>query len=107
MKAIIYRRVSTAEQSDDPMNLEKQQNLCTEFCRHKGFEIQQIFTDVESARTDDRPQFQEMIGFCKRNKGKIHCLVVQKVIPDCQEQRRSRCLSSLARRVRCKGTVCH
>ncbi|MFZ0801972.1 MAG: recombinase family protein, partial [Terriglobales bacterium] len=37
----------------------------------EGLSVTKTFTDAESARTTDRPQFQEMLSYCRKHKGKI------------------------------------
>jgi site-specific DNA recombinase len=76
MNAVLYTRVSTDEQADD-LNLSKQEDLCRSFCSSKGYNVLRVFTDVESARTTDRPAFQEMRLFCRRHRHELDCVVVQ------------------------------
>jgi site-specific DNA recombinase len=69
--ALLYIRVSTPKQGDDAYNLPTQTRKVEERCKRDGFSILKIFVDVESARTDDRPQFQAMLQYCRTHQGKV------------------------------------
>jgi site-specific DNA recombinase len=76
--AVIYVRVSTDEQANGPLNLLNQEKRCCDYCKQHGLEVVRVFVDPgESARSTDRPAFQEMLTFCKANRHKIACIVVQ------------------------------
>ena len=69
--AIIYVRVSTDEQASKAQNLPTQERKCAARCAQQGWDITKTFTDADSARTTDRPQFQAMLTYCRKHKGKI------------------------------------
>ena len=69
--AVIYARVSTPKQGDDAYNLPTQRKKVEDRCDHDGLPILKVFVDVESARTDDRAQFQAMLEYCRKNRGKV------------------------------------
>jgi site-specific DNA recombinase len=74
--AIIYIRVSTKEQTEN-LSLPTQLRVCEEYCRREGFEILERFKEEgESAKTADRRELQRLLAYCRRNKGKVHFLVV-------------------------------
>ncbi|MGI6240464.1 MAG: recombinase family protein [Candidatus Omnitrophota bacterium] len=76
MRAIIYCRVSTKEQTLN-LSLPTQKKACLEYCHRNGFEPDEVFVDEgESAKTAARPEFQKMLRYCRENKGKIHYLIV-------------------------------
>ena len=76
MKAVIYTRVSTDEQTKN-LSLELQRRECQTYCQRNGFATDRIFEERgESAKTTDRPEFQAMLDYCSRNKGKIGAVVV-------------------------------
>ena len=61
MRVAIYIRVSTEMQTDG-YSMGEQEKLCREFAAARGWEVVQVYVDeAESAKTDDRPQFQQMI----------------------------------------------
>jgi site-specific DNA recombinase len=76
--AILYVRVSTAEQAEGPQNLENQENRCRKFCEQRNLEVQHVFTDAgESARSADRPEFKRMLDYCRAHKKTVRFVVVQ------------------------------
>lgn len=75
--AVLYTRVSTAEQAKDNNSLAVQEQRLRDYCKHNGLKIIRAFEDAgESARTTERPQFQAMLAFCRQNKKQISHLVV-------------------------------
>ena len=67
-KAIIYTRVSTKEQADNNTSLTTQKKFCEEYAVKNGFEIAEYFGGTyESAKTDERKEFQKMIKYAKQN----------------------------------------
>lgn len=76
MRAVIYCRVSTKEQTHN-LSLPTQQKHCVEFCQRQGFEIAHVFVEQgESAKTADRSEFKKLLEYCRINKGRVHFLVV-------------------------------
>src|SRR5690242_17160679 len=74
--AVIYQRVSTKEQLEN-LSMEVQQSRCSDWCRSRGIEIVEMFhDDGASARTVNRPAFQEMLSFIRAKKGAIGYVVV-------------------------------
>lgn len=66
--AIIYTRVSSAEQMENN-SLEIQQRECMQFAQRKGLTVVGTFGGTyESAQTDERKEFTQMIAFAKRNR---------------------------------------
>mgnify|MGYP002708036731 CR=1 FL=1 len=60
-RAVIYARFSCDKQREE--SIEGQIRECMTFARNKGFTVVKNYVDQAiSARTDDRPQFQQMIG---------------------------------------------
>ena len=65
----IYARVSTDEQAERDLSIPFQLERCRYYAQGKGGEVVKEFVDAgESARTDKRPQFQEMIEAAKGKK---------------------------------------
>ena len=70
--AVLYVRVSTDEQADDPLNLSNQEQKCRSLCEQRGYQVVWVFVDSgESARTADRPEFQRMLDFCKTHRHEV------------------------------------
>ena len=69
--AVCYIRVSTAAQEAQTYNLPTQTRKVEDRCERDGLPILKTFTDAESARTTDRPQFQAMLAYCRKHRGKV------------------------------------
>lgn len=77
MAAIGYVRVSTEDQAKQVQNLPTQEKKVREFCKQQGWSVLQLFADQgQSARTTERPAFQKMLQFCRKNKAKVSHVVV-------------------------------
>jgi site-specific DNA recombinase len=76
MNAVVYCRVSTKEQVSN-LSLSTQQSRCVEDCRQRGWHVLNVFRDVgESAKTANRTQFQQMLGFVAQKKVGVSYVVV-------------------------------
>jgi site-specific DNA recombinase len=74
--AVIYVRVSTKEQTEN-LSLPTQLRACEEYCRRQGYEILERFNEEgESAKSTDRSQLQNLLTYCRLNKGRVHFVVV-------------------------------
>ena len=77
-EAVVYVRVSTDEQAEDPLNLQRQETRCRDFCDRKSTPVRAVFVDAgESARTVERPAFQKMLAYCRKHRKDIGFVVVQ------------------------------
>jgi site-specific DNA recombinase len=77
---VIYTRVSTKDQADNNMSLTTQLKLCQKFCEKNNFEIIENFGGTfESAKTDERKEFNRMLAFIKKSKVKISQIVVYSI----------------------------
>jgi site-specific DNA recombinase len=74
--AIGYFRVSTAEQAAQNNSLPVQEGKFKGFCTTNNLSALCTFVDKQSARTADRPQFQAMLDYCKKNHKKVSHVVV-------------------------------
>src|ERR1700687_1940096 len=62
MNAIVYTRVSTKEQAEEGYSIAAQAEACRRLIAERGWTVVDEFVDRgESARTADRPQFQQML----------------------------------------------
>lgn len=79
MNCVIYIRVS----SDDQVlgkSLEAQQQDCEAHARQQGWNIIRVFREPgESAKSADRPVFQEMMRFCRDRKTCVKRIVFWKI----------------------------
>jgi site-specific DNA recombinase len=76
MSAVLYVRVSTDKQAKQLHNLPTQQAKLKAHCGRNNWDVLKEFIDTESARTDDRPAFQELLKFCRNKKHKVTHVVV-------------------------------
>ena len=68
-RCCVYARVSTEEQAERDLSIPFQLERCRYHAQGKGWEVVKEFVDAgESARTDKRPEFQQMIN-AARSKG--------------------------------------
>ncbi|MFI5151461.1 MAG: recombinase family protein [Bacteroidia bacterium] len=76
---IIYTRVSSKEQ-EQGYSLDIQLKDCQEHARKQGYNILGCFGGTyESAKTDERKEFNRMLQFVKRSKDKITYIIVHMV----------------------------
>ena len=74
--AVIYVRVSTKEQTEN-LSLPTQLKVCDEYCERQAFTVLARFREEgESAKTTDRTELQNLLRYCRLNKGKIQFVVV-------------------------------
>jgi len=73
--AILYTRVSTAEQ-EDGASLRYQEEQLRNFCKNKNWTVVGLFTDKESGRDYDRKEFINLQAYIKSNKGKVDYILV-------------------------------
>ena len=70
MKAIIYTRVSTAEQGKSGLGLESQLNSVTEFCHAENIEVIAHYQEIETGKGQDalevRPQLAKALAHAKK-----------------------------------------
>jgi site-specific DNA recombinase len=80
-KAVIYVRVSTADQVDN-MSLANQEEKCRTYCASVGLEVVGFFREEgASAKTTARPQLTEMLNYLGKNakREQITAVVVYKI----------------------------
>ena len=65
MKAVIYARFSSVGQREE--SVEGQIRECSDFAERKGYTVINTYADrAISGKTDNRPQFQQMINGSKQ-----------------------------------------
>jgi len=69
--AIIYIRVSTAEQVTN-FSLPTQEKTCRQYCADNDLVVTRVFCDAgESAKTTDRTEFKKMLAYCCDKKSEV------------------------------------
>lgn len=77
---VIYTRVSTKEQADNNLSLETQRKACDQFAIKNNLVVKGYFGGTyESAKNDERKQFNSMLSFVKRSRDKISTIIVYSV----------------------------
>ena len=73
--AVIYTRVSSADQEDNT-SLASQKRYCELYAQKRGLNVVGYFGGTyESAKTDDRKEFNRMLTFVKRSKNVNYVIV--------------------------------
>ena len=76
LNAVIYTRVSTERQTSN-FSLQTQSEKCYQCAKVNKLKVVEEFGGAsESAKTDDRPEFQKMLKFVKNPKNKIGYIIV-------------------------------
>lgn len=76
---VIYTRVSSKEQ-EQGYSLDTQRKACEEFAAKNNYSILGQFGGTyESAKTDERKEFNKMLSFVKKSKEKITYIIVYSV----------------------------
>jgi DNA invertase Pin-like site-specific DNA recombinase len=77
-RAIIYVRVSTDEQSEKGYSLQHQEDRLRLYCQHQNIEIVGFYKEDHSAKTFERPAFNELLAFLKKNRNAADLLLFLK-----------------------------
>src|SRR5947209_7082193 len=77
---VIYTRVSTKEQADNNKSLDIQRKACEQFAKKNNYLIMAYFGGTyESAKTDERKEFNNMLSFLKKSRTQISFIVVYSI----------------------------
>lgn len=77
-RAIIYVRVSTDEQSEKGYSLQHQEDRLRLYCQHHNIEIAGFYKEDHSAKTFERPAFNELLAFLGKKKNAVDLLLFLK-----------------------------
>jgi site-specific DNA recombinase len=70
IKAVIYARVSSAEQEKEGYSIPAQLKLLRDYATAKGMEIIEEFIDIETAKQAGRTEFGKMVGLLTKDVAK-------------------------------------
>lgn len=74
-QAVIYTRVSHHSQEENT-SLESQKKYCEQFAQNRGLNVVSYFGGTyDSAKTDDRKEFNRMLAYVKRSKKVAYVIV--------------------------------
>lgn len=80
MKVALYARVSSEKQAEKDLSIPAQLKAMRDYALRHGHDIVQEFIDeAESARTANRPKFQEMITLAKQKNPPFSAILVWKL----------------------------
>lgn len=70
MRAVYYTRVSTAEQALSGYSLGAQQQIISEYCAKKGYELVGGYSDegISGKTIEQRPQLQDLLEDCRNDE---------------------------------------
>ncbi|NNE48463.1 MAG: recombinase family protein, partial [Rhodothermales bacterium] len=76
MKAVVYCRVSTKEQTKN-LSLPAQRKACRQYCDDNGWKVDRVFVERgESAKTAERTELNNLLAYCRENRGRVQMMVV-------------------------------
>ncbi len=76
-RAVIYTRVSTKEQAMNNASLETQKAYCEDYANKNQLQVVEYFGGTyESAKKDDRLEFQKMLRYVKNKNNEISFILV-------------------------------
>jgi site-specific DNA recombinase len=100
MKVALYARVSSEKQAEKDLSIPAQLKGMTDYALKKGWEISREFVDeAKSARTANRPQFQEMIATAKQKDKPFTAILVWKLSRFARNREDSIIYKSLLRKI--------
>lgn len=73
---VIYARVSTTRQAEKGLSIPGQIERCKTKLADEGYFVEKVYQEAESASesADHRPQFQEMVAYCRAAEVKALCV---------------------------------
>ena len=78
-KAVIYARVSSAQQTTRTDGLSSQEQRCRLYCEHKGYEVVEIFKDDMSGSVAKRPGMDAMLSYLRKTRKHSHVVVIDDI----------------------------
>jgi site-specific DNA recombinase len=77
INCVVYTRVSTKEQADNNLSLQTQLKSCLGYAEKQGYcVLSQFGGTYESAKNDERKEFNRMLSFVKKSKEKVSYIIV-------------------------------
>ncbi len=74
-RAIIYTRVSSDEQAEKGYSLQYQEEQLRKYCTNRDITVVAHYREDYSAKTFDRPEFNKLMNFCRKNPGEVDLLL--------------------------------
>ena len=77
MKVVLYARVSTTRQAERDLSIPDQIRQLKQYCEQHGHEVVKEFREEGASATDDnRPRFQEMLGYVLDRGTEVEAILV-------------------------------
>ena len=70
-KFVAYYRVSTQRQGESKLGLEAQRKAVTDYLNGGSWELVAEYTEVESGKRVDRPEFAKAVALCKKTGARL------------------------------------
>ena len=77
-RAVLYTRVSTEEQARQGYSLRDQEDRLRKYCKLKGIDVVTHFQDDASAKTFDRPAFNDLLEYVREHRREIDLVLFVK-----------------------------
>lgn len=78
--AVAYIRVSSQRQVDEGNSLDVQTKQVQAFADQRGYKLARVFREAgESAKTDQRPELQRMLQYCRDPQSHVRVVIVPKI----------------------------
>jgi len=75
MNVICYKRVSTEDQRSHGFSLQHQEDVLRKYCELKEYNIIEMYTEDYSAKTFNRPEWNKIMDFVKKNKNQVDMIL--------------------------------
>ena len=78
-KCVIYCRVSSIKQTMDGAGLSSQERSCRDYAKHCDMAVEDVFTDVISGASSNRPGMNQLLYFLNRVDAREYMVIVDDV----------------------------
>ncbi|MDE4302080.1 recombinase family protein [Phaeobacter gallaeciensis] len=78
-KCVIYCRVSSIKQTMDGAGLSSQERSCRDYAKQCGMQVEDVFTDVISGASSNRPGMNLLLDFLNRVDARDYMVIVDDV----------------------------
>ncbi len=76
--AVLYARVSSADQEKEGFSIPAQQRLLREYAQQNNITIAEEFVDVETAKATGRTGFSKLLAYLKHHRNRVRVILVEK-----------------------------
>ena len=76
--AVLYARVSSADQEKEGFSIPAQQRLLREYAQQNNITVAEEFVDVETAKATGRTGFSKLLAYLKQHRNRVRVILVEK-----------------------------